>query len=620
MNTKIPRTLFSNAKIQPLSISNFLWILAVVLLIGQLQFGILPASASAQLWTRGIDTNTLLASSTVCPPSIGFGETIQCSIVSAGEMDTYTFTASAGDKVLVRMSKSSGTLYPGIRVYSPDGTKLCEVDGLYTAEIASCTLTSTGTYSIVAYDGFGHVGGGTSTGDYFLSLQRLNNPGSPVSIAFGQTLSGSIITPAEMDTYTFTASAGDKVLVRMSNSSGTFYPGIRVYSPDGTKLCEEDGLYTAEIASCTLTSTGTYSIVAYDGFGHVAGGTSTGDYSLSLQRLNNPGSPVSIAFGQTLSGSISTLAEMDTYTFTASAGDKVLVRMSKSSGNLYPGIRVYSPDGTKLCEQEGLYTAEIASCTLTSTGTYSIVAYDGFGHVGGGTSTGDYFLSLQRLNNPGSPVSIAFGQTLSGSIITPAEMDTYTFTASAGDKVLVRMSTSSGNLWEEIRVYSPDGTKLCETYTTAEIASCTLSSTGTYTILAYDGFDGTLTGDYYLYLQRLNNPGSPVSITFGQTLSGSIITPAEMDTYTFTASAGDKVLVRMSKSSGSLWAGIRVYSPDGTKRCEAYSPSTAEIASCTLTSTGTYTILAYDGFNGTYTGDYRLCLDCGNVYLPLILK
>jgi formylglycine-generating enzyme required for sulfatase activity len=133
------------------------------------------------------------------------------------------------------------------------------------------------------------VGGGTSTGDYFLYLQRLNNPGNTVSIAYGQTRSGSISTPAEMDTYTFAASAGDKVLVRMSKSSGTLYPGIRVYDPDGAKLCEVDGSYTAEIASCTLSTTGTYSILAFDGFGHVGGGTSTGDYFLYLQRLNNPG-------------------------------------------------------------------------------------------------------------------------------------------------------------------------------------------------------------------------------------------------------------------------------------------------------------------------------------------
>jgi hypothetical protein len=532
----------------------------------------------------------------VCPPSIGFGETIQCSIDSAGETDTYTFTASAGDKVLVMMSTSSGSLWEGIRVYSPEGTKLCQAPDSNPAEIASCTLPSAGTYSILAYDastsGF--------TGDYYLYLQRLNNPGSPVPIAFGQTLAGSIITPAEMDTYTFTASAGDKVLVRMGKPTGTLAPAIRVYSPDGTRLCEAHSGIVAEIASCTLPSAGTYSILAYAYYG-----TDTGNYYLYLQRLNNPGSPVPIAFGQTLSGSILTAAEMDTYTFTASAGDKVLVMMSTSSGSLWEGIRVYSPDGTKLCQAPDSNPAEIASCTLPSAGTYSILAYDastsGF--------TGDYYLYLQRLNNPGSPVPIAFGQTLAGSIITPAEMDTYTFTASAGDKVLVRMGKPTGTLAPAIRVYSPDGTRLCEAHSgiVAEIASCTLPSAGTYSILAY-AYYGTDTGNYYLYLQRLNNPGSPVPIAFGQTLSGSILTPAEMDTYTFTASAGDKVLVMMSTSSGSLWEGIRIYSPDGTKLCQAPDSNPAEIASCTLPSAGTYSILAYDASTSGFTGDYYLYL------------
>jgi len=96
--------------------------------------------------------------------------------------------------------------------------------------------------------------------------------------------------------------------------------------------------------------------------------------------------------------------------------------------------------------------------------------------------------------------------------------------------------------------------------------------------------------------------------------------PAEMDTYTFTANAGDKVLVRVSKIAGSLWAGVRVYGPDGTKLCEAGSSATATIPSCSMPSTGTCTILVYDGFNGTYTGDYRLYLDCCSIYLPVVLK
>jgi uncharacterized protein (DUF2147 family) len=598
--------------------SNLPRILTLVFAICLLQFGVSSVSASTRSWVRSVDTKPSLLLPAVCPASIGFGETIQCSIVSAGETDTYTFTASAGDKVLVRMSWAAGSLWPGVRVHGPDGTKLCEQNSTdsQTAEIASCPLPSTGTYTILAYDGLY----GDLTGDYYLYLQRLNNPGSPVTISFGQTLPGSIPTPAEMDTYTFTASAGDKVLVRASQASGNLWPGVRVYGPDGTKLCEQHSpdARTAEIASCSLPSAGTYTILAYDDLY----GTWTGDYYVYLQRLNNPGSPVSIAFGQTFPGSIPTPAEMDTYTFTASAGDKVLVRVSQASGNLWPGVRVYGPGGTKLCEQHSpdARTAEIASCPLPGPGTYTILAYDDLY----GTWTGEYYLYLQRLNNPGSPVSIAFGQTLPGSIPTPAEMGTYTFTASAGDKVLVRASQASGNLWPGVRVYGPDGTKLCEQHSpdaqTAEIASCPLPSAGTYTILAYDDLYGTGTGEYYLYLQRLNNPGNAVSIRHGQALMGSIITPAEMDTYTFPASAGDEVSVRMSRVSGSLWPGIRVYGPDGTKLCEESGSVTARIDSCPMPSIGTYTILAFDSLYGTYTGEYWLYLDCCSIHLPLIFK
>jgi hypothetical protein len=90
-----------------------------------------------------------------------------------------------------------------------------------------------------------------------------------------------------------------------------------------------------------------------------------------------------------------------------------------------------------------------------------------------------------------------------------------------------------------------------------------------------------------------------------------------MDTYTFSASAGDMVLVRMTKSSGNIWPGIAVYSPDGTKLCETYGSSTAKIASCALPSTGTYSILAYDGFNGTYTGNYSLYLQQNGSIIPV---
>jgi hypothetical protein len=299
-----------------------------------------------------------------------------------------------------------------------------------------------------------------------------------------------------------------------------------------------------------------------------------------------------------------------------------LVRLSSNMSSIVPDIRVYSPGGTKLCQASNSYPAEIASCDLSSPGTYSILVDDLLG-----TRTGDYYLYLQRLNNPGSPVSINFGQTMSTSISTPAEMDTYTFSANAGDKVLVRLSSNMSSIIPDIRVYSPAGTKLCQAYNSypAEIASCDISSTGTYTILV-DDLLGTKTGDYYLFLQRLNNPGSPVSINFCQTMSGSISTPAEMDTYTFPAIAGDKVLVRLSTNMSSIVPDVRVYSPDGTKLCQAYNSYPAEIASCDLASTGTYSILV-DDLLAINTGDYYLYLQnlinpaCPvPIFFPLIIK
>lgn len=51
--------------------------------------------------------------------ALDFGETVVGSISSRGETDSYTFSANAGDTVLIRMSKSSGGIRPEVRLYGP---------------------------------------------------------------------------------------------------------------------------------------------------------------------------------------------------------------------------------------------------------------------------------------------------------------------------------------------------------------------------------------------------------------------------------------------------------------------------------------------------------------------
>ncbi len=110
--------------------------------------------------------------------------------------------------------------------------------------------------------------------------------------------------------------------------------------------------------------------------------------------------------------------------------------------------------------------------------------------------------------------SISFGEILSGTINAAAQMDSYTFSANTNDKVVLRASRTSGTLYPGIRLYGPDGAKLQETYSspTAEI-SYQLPGSGTYTISTYDGWDGTRTGGYNLYLQSVTDPVSATSPT-----------------------------------------------------------------------------------------------------------
>jgi hypothetical protein len=223
----------------------------------------------------------------ICPPSLAFGETIQCSIATPGESDSYTFTADAGDTLLVRMSRASGNVWPGIRVFLGT-TLLCEATGLTTTEIPDCSLPGAGTYTIRAYDAFNN----TFTGDYYLYLQRLNHPANAIPITLGQTISGTIGTPAEEDSYTFTVASNDSVLVRMVRSSGNVWPGIKIFSGI-TQLCQASDLAIAVITNCILPGAGTYTIQAYDAFD----GTFTGDYSLYLQSLTDPGNSVLLTLG-----------------------------------------------------------------------------------------------------------------------------------------------------------------------------------------------------------------------------------------------------------------------------------------------------------------------------------
>jgi|GEM_PF-6752251 len=552
------------------------------------------------------------------PIPISFGQTMTGAISTQGEQDTYTFMGAVGDVILVRVTTET-ELWLQVDLYDPEGSlqeSAVEV-GPGTADLKSNPLGAVGYYQIRVSDY-----NNTRTGDYWIFLQRLNNPGMAVPFDFGRTLFSSVTNACEEHTYYFNALAGDTIEVRVTTTSD-LDPAYQVYGPTGDFLTENfasgPGILEEDIQ---ITVTGTYTLLFKDGIDFMTGteyGTETGDYWIFTQRLNNPGTASRMDFGEMRTGALLYACDIHTYVFDALEEDRVWIRVSMEP-TIDPAFTLRAPDGSFVTEDFGTNPLD-DWVTLPSTGTYTLMVRDWADTGSGdyGTGTGAYRLFLQRLNNPGLSIQADFGKTLSASISSAHEVDTYKFNALQGDAVLLRVSTDA-EVDPEVAIWGPNGAFVDSTIaygpdTSAIVAE--MPATGTYTLTAVDNADtignsgdhGQETGNYWIFVQRLNNPSGASQLGFGQSISTSILSPFEMDTFRFDALHGDVVEVSMSTDTG-LDPALFLHAPDGAfiGGDEVTGPGTVVIDTDPLVATGTYTVLAASGGSGKESGTYTVSL------------
>jgi hypothetical protein len=258
-----------------------------------------------------------------------------------------------------------------------------------------------------------------------------------------------------------------------------------------------------------------------------------------------------------------------------------------------------------LCLGFGLSSLTDGVCTLDGGGVQTFTLL--IGDHQGSTSAG-YELYLHPIS-PANATPIGLDTVVSG-VITPAiEFNAYTFSGTAGERIRIRVrDTSDNSFFSGFWLYRPNGTLLCSEFGLSLADSvCTLDGSGvqTFTLLIGD-FPGSTTSGYKLYLQRPNNPANPTSITFGQTLTGAIVNPPELNAYTFNGVSGAQVQVTMTETSSSLEPELHLYRPDGTLLFSDFGNTIATVQG-TLDINGTYTILAGDN-GGEDTGGYTLNL------------
>ncbi len=262
----------------------------------------------------------------------------------------------------------------------------------------------------------------TNTGNYAIYSQRTSNPTGATTLIFGQSVTGLIGSAAQSNTYTFTANANDVVDFTMSTSNGALDPKIRIYNPDGSLLksaiigfCDPGAV---EMNTVTLPSTGTYTVLVGD-----CSDSNTGNYGFYSQRTNNPTAPTPFMFGgQTQSGTISSAADSNSFTFWGAVGNVVDFTMTATSGTLAPKIRLYNPDGSLLGSVTSNFCdggpVSLNSVTLTETGLHTLLVGDC-----SDTNTGNFNVSGQCFNNCpvtptitwNAPADITYGTELSGT-------------------------------------------------------------------------------------------------------------------------------------------------------------------------------------------------------------
>ncbi len=485
------------------------------------------------------------------------------------------------------------------------------------AASATFTAPSTpGTYTVTALSE--QTATVTSSATVFVTAP--NQPSG--SLSSGQNHTGRISAPGEEDTWTFTASQSETIIVSIAETAGDadFTPWIRLYAPSGALVQDAwDNVATQHWR--TAPESGTYRVVVGSRDG---GNDATGDYRLVLVKA--PGTSVvpagdeggAMTNGTNHPGALA-VGDLDVWSFTAAQGEALMLSMSETRGDadFTPWLRLFAPNGS-VVQDSWDNTATQHWRAAPATGTYTVVVGT---RDGGLDATGDYKLILAKA--PGSFVvpagdeggAMTNGENHSGRL-TVGDLDLWTFTAAQGEAIMLAMSEVRGDAdftpW--IRLFAPNGNLVQDAWDNTAVQHWrTAPTTGTYTLVVGTRDGGVdATGDYRLTLARI--PGS-FSVDAGDEGGSMSVTGAnagtirvgDLDVWTFSATLGGTMNLTLSETGGDAdftpW--MRVFGPAGALVGDVWDNATTQLTRTTAAAGTHYVVVSTrDGgldAQGTYT-------------------
>ena len=500
--------------------------------------------------------------------SIGGAKTI--TINTANKIGLLLFDGIANQRVSLGYANNT-IAFGALKIINPDGTNLFSFgSGLFqsTGFFDPVRLPLTGTYTIFVDPE------NTNTGGMPITLYDV-----PVDVTGSITIGGaavsvSMTTPGQNAVLGFSANAGQKVSLNLTNVTVSL---ADVYILDqwgaslGTVLAGTGGGFLNTI---TLPSTSSYKIFVSPRLAN------TGSATLTLYNTNDLTETITPG-GSAVSVSLSTLGQNARLTFNGTSGQRVSL---KGTSNTIPlgTIAIRNPDNSVLTSLVGSLGSSpfLDVKTLATTGTYSVLVDPENMQLGAVT------LTLYDVPADGTGSINIGGSSVGVSVTTPGQNASLSFSGTAGQKI--SLSTSNWTISQcTTSIKKPDGTTLTST-TGSFIDRQALPTTGTYSV-SIDP-TGTSTGGVTLTLNDCADFTGSVTVG-GSAVAVNLTVPGQLGVLTFSGTSGQQVTVHITGNTLGDTT-VKLLKPDGTILTSATSSNASfNLSTQTLPTTGTYSIV-----------------------------
>jgi hypothetical protein len=528
------------------------------------------------------------------------GTPVTTTTTTGGENATLTFAGTAGNRVSVRISGVTMSPKPntGIKVsiLKPDGSTLVSPFDVGSAGtwMEPVATPVTGNYKLIL--------DGQSTYKGKATVTMWTVPADQTASATPGGASGMVAlpTPGQNGTITFTATAGHRYSVKLApvTVSGNALNSTRVsvLKPDLTTLVANTsfGSSGAFLEPFTTVAGGLYTLKVDPRQWYVGNVTAT-VYDVAADQAGTitAGTPLPLTFAAGNAG------QNATETFSGTAGQKVSLNMTAVTigANQISGTKVtiLKPDATTLVAATDVGTTGkfIEPVSLPTTGTYTIKVDPQ------GANTGGITLSLANFGSDTTGSITANGSATVVTSTAAGQNGTLTFTGSVGQRIALSASTNFGSMFSgaKVSVKSPTGTSVLAPVGVGTspyfVEPITLAAAGTYTVKVDP--DGANTGNVTLNLYTVPNDLSSAITAGGAGVALANTVPGQNMKYTFTATAGQKVSIKLNPVTigSSAISGTTVTLLKGTTTVglpTIVGTNGGFIDVTTLATAGTYTI------------------------------